>query len=143
MLFTNVPLDQTISIILNRIYDKREINTDITRSEMKKLLYLRTKNVHFLFDNNFYIHNDGVAIGSPLGPVLANIFMVELKHSVILGLANKLNNWRRYVDGTICYIKLDTIDSVLSKLNNFHKKIQFTIEVEKEGRLSLLDVLMI
>ena len=97
MLFTNVPLDQTISIILNRIYDKREINTDITRSEMKKLLYLRSKNAHFLFDNNFYIHKDSVAIGSPLGLVLVNIFMVKLKHSVILGLANKLNNWRRYV----------------------------------------------
>ena len=63
LLFTNVPLDQTISIILNRIRNKREINTDITPSEMKELLYLRTKNVHFLFDNNFYIQNHGVAIG--------------------------------------------------------------------------------
>ena len=35
------------------------------------------------------------------------------------------------------------MDFVLSKLNNFHKNIQFTIEVEKEGRISFLGVLMI
>ena len=94
------------------------------------------------FDNNIYIQNDGVAMGSPLDPILANIFMVELERSVIPDLANKLSNWRRYVDDTICYMKVDSIDYVLSKLNNFHKNIQFTVEVEKEGRISFLDVLM-
>ena len=142
-LFTNVALDQTISIILNRIYNNREIDTNITRSEMKELLYLCTENVHFSFDNKICIQRDCVAMASSLGPILAMIFMVELEHFVILGLANTLNNWRRYVDDTICYIKVDSIDSVLSKLDNFHKNIQFTVEVEKEGRISFLDVLNI
>ena len=51
-LFANVSLDQTISMILNRIYDNREINTYISRSGMKQFCYLYTKNVNFLFDNN-------------------------------------------------------------------------------------------
>ena len=136
-------MDQTISIILNRIYNNREINTDITRSEIKELLYLCTKNFRFSFDNNIYIQNDGVAMGSSLGLILVNIFMVELERSVIPGLSNKLNNWRRYVDDRICYIKVDSIDYVLRKLNDFHKNIQFTVEVEKEGRIWFLDVLMI
>ena len=69
-------------------------------------------------------------MGSPLGPIPANIFMVELKRSVIPGLTTKLNNWIRYVDDTIFYIKVDSIDYVLSKLNNFHKiliSFEFTI----------------
>ena len=86
--------------------ENREINTDISRSEMKELPYLCTKNVHFSFDNTIYIQNDGVALGSPLGPILANIFMVELGRSVIPRLTNKLNNWRRYVGTTICHIKV-------------------------------------
>ena len=110
---------------------------------MKELLYLSTNNVQFSFDNNIYVQNDGVAMGSPLGPILANIFMVELELSVIPGLAYKLNNWRRYVADTICYIKVDSIDHVLSKLNDFHENIQFTVEVEKGGRTSFLDVLII
>ena len=39
-------------------------------------------------------------MGSPLGPILAISFLVELERSVIPGLANKLKNWRRYVDDT-------------------------------------------
>ena len=76
-LFTNLPLDETIEIILNRICEKNEISTDITKSEIKELLNLCTKSVHFTFAGNIYVQNDGVAMGSPLGPILANIFMVE------------------------------------------------------------------
>ena len=43
---------------------------------------------------------------------------------------------------TRCYINVDSIDYVLSKLNNFHKNIESTAEVEKEGRISFLHVLM-
>ena len=59
---------------------------------------------------------------SPLGPMLVNKLMVELELSVILDLANKLNNWRRYVYDMVCYIKADSIDYGPSKLNDFHKK---------------------
>ena len=82
-------------------------------------------------------------MGSRLGHILANIIMVELERSLIPALANKLKDWRRYVDDTICYKKAESIDYVFSILNNFHKKIQFTVEVEKEGRISFLDILMI
>ena len=37
-LFTNVPLEKTIDITLERIYDRKEINTQIARPEMKELL---------------------------------------------------------------------------------------------------------
>ena len=46
-LFTNVPLDRTIDIILKRIYDKYEITTNIGRKEIKDLITLCTKNVLF------------------------------------------------------------------------------------------------
>ena len=50
---------------------------------MKKLLTLCTKNVHFSFDNKIYTQLDEVAMGSPLGPVTANIFMVELETTLV------------------------------------------------------------
>ena len=46
------------------------MNTHIMRLEMKELLTLYSFNVHFKFDNQVYQQNDGVAMGSPLGPVL-------------------------------------------------------------------------
>ena len=82
-LFTNAPLEETIEMILKRVCIDKEITTDIPKQEMKKLLILCTNNAHFTFNNETYIQVDGVALGSPLGPVLANIFKVELETSAI------------------------------------------------------------
>ena len=64
-LFTNVLLDYTINLIIKRIYDNHEINTNISRKEMKDFLILCTENVHFSLDSQIYIQCDGVTMGSP------------------------------------------------------------------------------
>ena len=65
-LFTNVPLNRTIDVILKRLYEKNEIVTSITKNEMKEMLILCTKNVHFTFESRTYVQTDGVAMASPL-----------------------------------------------------------------------------
>ena len=47
-------------------------------------LYLCTKNAHLTLNSKTYVQVDGVAMGSPLGPVLTNIFMVELEKILLL-----------------------------------------------------------
>ena len=60
-LFTNIPLHNP--------------NLNITRKELKKLFLFATSETHFIFNSKFYNQIDGVAMGSPLAPVLANILM--------------------------------------------------------------------
>ena len=55
-----------------------EMHTNIKRSEMKELLLLYTNNVYFMFNSDIYQQCNSVAMGSPLGPVIAGMFMVEL-----------------------------------------------------------------
>ena len=43
----------------------------------EKFFILCTKNVHFTFKDVVYLQTDGVAMGSPLGLVLAGTFMVD------------------------------------------------------------------
>ena len=64
-LFTDVPLDATIDTVLQCIHDNREINTIINKREMKELIKLCTKDVHFNFNGAAYVLKDGVAMGSP------------------------------------------------------------------------------
>ena len=91
-LLTNAPLDKTIHIILKKVYDEKNIKTTIPISIMKELFYVCTKYVHFIFNGEIYIQCDGLAMGSPLGLVLANIFMIPLKEQTLPLLKNDIIN---------------------------------------------------
>ena len=47
----------------------------VTKHELKQLFNFATSGTHFIFNGSFYDQVDGVSMGSPLGPVLANLFM--------------------------------------------------------------------
>ena len=55
-----------------------------------------------------------------------------------VAVASRLNNRRRSVGDTICSIKADSIEYILSILNSFNKNIQFTVEIEKEEKIPFL-----
>ena len=141
-LFTNVPLKQTIDIILRKIYDERKIKTKIPRQKMERLLLLCTQGTPFIFDGKMYVQIDGVMMGSPLGALFANIFMCELENNIVPTLGDKLKHWMRYVDDTFVFVKKGKKDEVQQRLNSYHANIKFTNEVEVEKRISFLDVLV-
>ena len=98
---------------------------------MKDLITLCTKNVPFTFNNEIYQQRDDVAMRSPLGPVLAEIIMVELENSIVSKLNSHLQFWKRYVDDTLTIFKEGSTNHVLQQLNSFHLNIQFTIPIYK------------
>ena len=125
---------------MDKIYDEKFIKTKLKREELKHLLELCTKEMHFTFNGETYKQVDGVAMGSPLGPVLANVFMVELETKLVPTLNDKIALWQRYVDDTFTFIKNEEIENVKTILNGFHEDIKFTHEIEKEGSIAFLDV---
>ena len=139
-LFTSVPLDYTINIILDKVFKDKKVKTRLSREELRTLLELCTKKMHFSFNGKIYKQTDGVAMGSPLGPVLANIFMVHLEQEMIPRLTGEMASWYRYVDDTFTFIKDGKIEFVQQTLNSFHKDISFTYETEKNNNISFLDV---
>ncbi|CAF1510868.1 unnamed protein product, partial [Adineta steineri] len=152
-LFTKVPLNDTINLILNQMYPKcpekckTEKRTDLckqcrNRWDFNHLLQLATSETHFIFNNKMYVQHDGVAMGAPLAPVIADIFMSYLENSLMDDLKKiGVCEWFRYVDDTFVLIEPKTkVEKVLEKLNNFHPSIQFTPQVEKNYSLPFLDV---
>ena len=109
---------------------------------MSNVLYLCTKNAHLTL-NKTYLQLNGVSMASPLDPVLANILMVELERNMVPILSNDILLWIRYVDNTICFIKLTSFNKVRGTLNSYYKNIRFIIEIETENKISFLDVLLI
>jgi hypothetical protein len=81
-LFTNVPTSETIELILELAYpsnDKSFLFHDLGKKAMRKLLIFCTQESHFQFNGFYYDQIDGVAMGSPLGPLFANVFMSEFE----------------------------------------------------------------
>ena len=58
---------------------KETLVKGISKNDFCDLLNLATKESFFKFKNKFYIQVDGAAMGSPLGPILANIFLSDHK----------------------------------------------------------------
>ena len=69
-------------------------------------------------------------MGSSLGPLLANIFMISLEEKVLPKVSNYLCYWKRYVDDTYAYVVPEKIGFILKELNSYHPNIKFTYELE-------------
>ena len=134
-LFTSIPLSKTTEITSEEIYDRKEINTDIPKTILKEMILLCTMDVHFLFEDEIYQQTDGVAMGSPLGPIIAGAFMVKLEITLgnFLKLGNLLRKWKRYVDDTYCIVKTDSANEILLKRNSFLINMQFTYLAESNN----------
>ena len=137
-LFTSVPLEGTINIALDKIYHQKGIDVSISKNNMHNLLLLCTKNVHICFGGDIYQQNGGVAMSSPLGSVLAGMFMLVLETRIIPRVTDNISHWRRYVDDTFVFIKKGYVEQhVLACLNSFYKNIHFTYELENQDNLTI------
>ena len=141
-LFTNVPLKQTINIIIRRAYNEKLLDTTLTKRSLEKLLTDSCTKTAFSFDNNFSEQVDGVSMGSPLGPVLANIILTEFENVVVSDLLQSsiLKFYRRYVDDILVLVKPTDIPTVLNKFNAFDKNLNPTVENFKDGSVQFLDL---
>ena len=97
-----------------------------------------------MFEGKFYGQIDGVAMGSPFGPVLAKLFMGYHEQKWLQSFEEcELVLYRRYVDDIICLFNSESdADKFFVFLNQRHSKIKFTIEKQTENQLSFLDLLI-
>ena len=138
--FTNVPLDETIKICSETLYDKSDSQPVIPKDVFAELMKSATSSVEFSFNNAMHKQTDGVAMGSPLGPALANIFS-EYYEEKLFSETQKPPIYFRYVDNTFSIFDYEAeANAFLTKLNCLHPSLKFTFEKEKEKCLPFLDV---
>lgn len=65
---------------------------------IKKLILQHTLNVPFLFDSKPYLKQDGVAMASPVEPLLIDIFVANLEQTHLEQPIKQLNGYQRYFD---------------------------------------------
>jgi hypothetical protein len=117
----------------------------LTKEELEKLLIVCTQESHFQFNNEFFDQIDGVSMGSPLGPLFANVFMSDFEKKNMKKLKQLgVNIWFRYVDDIFATLsKTNEETAILEYLNSQHPNIRFTIEKEEKNSLPFLDTRVI
>lgn len=144
-LFTCIPLSETINLCVNNMFANKNIVNNLNKQNFTDLLKSAVVDSIFLFNKSYFKQLDGVAMGSPLGPTLANAFL-SYHECVWLDecpLSFKPIFYRRYVDDTFIIFKDPShADLFLNYLNGKHANIEFTCDKENNGSLSFLDVLV-
>ena len=141
-LFTNVPLIETVDFLTDFL-DSHPGLVHLPSHIVKHLILLCTKDVKFYFQGKGFKQIDGVAMGSPLGPTLADIFMSKIE----LNLKQHIDGlplYKRYLDDILIFAKDERhVQQLLSVFNSAHPNISFTCELEHNNQLPFLDVLLI
>ena len=139
-LFTNVPVYETIDVIVSTITDNN-IDLGIDVNVLRELLVLCTTDVQFLFGGQLYRQIDGVAMGSCLGPIFADIFVGSLESKISNVIADSSVAFTRYVDDCFVILKsTDKLSSLMDAVNGVHPAISYSYEVETNNTLNFLDV---
>ena len=143
-LFTNIPLSETSNIIQQRIFsDNTPTFHNFTKETFSKLFDIATSDTYFTFKDHVYQQLDGVAMGSPLGPTLANIFMSYQEQTWLNKCPPQFKPvfYRRYIDDTfLLFHQPEHVPLFLEYLNQQHPQIKFTSDIEQNGQIHFLDI---
>ena len=82
-LFTNIPVDETISYIINEIYQKNKLPQIYSKIIFKRLLNKLTTEVSFQFNYNLLKQTNGCTVGGPLSATLADIH-IRMENDAVL-----------------------------------------------------------
>ena len=96
-----------------------------------------------MFNNKYYKQVDGVAMESPLGPALANIFMYSFESKWLCDCPNDFKPafYRCYIDDIFVLFSFpDHADKFREYLSSKHTNITFSIGKEEDGHLPFLDI---
>ena len=99
---------------------------------------------NFIFNNKIYNQIDGVSMGPPLAPILANLFMgYHEKDWIEKAQVAKPTFYKRYVDDIFAVFESELDPETFhTYLNTKHKNIKFTCKKQIEKKLPFLDILI-
>ncbi|XP_068723732.1 uncharacterized protein [Montipora capricornis] len=141
-MFTDVPLNETIEVLVDKAFmdawfnKTHDFNLEI--AQLVELLKFATTKQLLQFDGNLYEQLDNVAVGSPLGPLMANSFICCNEEGLYeQGLIPSYN--RRYMDDTLVIMPdVKAAEDFLTTLNYSHSDMKFTMVLVVNDKTSFV-----
>lgn len=141
-LFPSIPKIEIIKLV--EILMKKNKIEEKEKEDILNLVKIILKQDFIEFKNEIWEQKGGLSIGSPLSPVLADLYMDMIESEIFKEeiVRNQVKIWLRFVDDVFLIVKngKPTAEKILKTANNINKAIEFTVEYEDEGKINFLDL---
>ena len=143
-LFTSVTVAPSIQIVKQKLQQDPTLpqRTSMSIQQITTLLDFCLTNTYFLFQVTYYEQVQGAAMGSPISPLIANLFIEEFGVKPLSTCPHPPSLWLRFVDDTFVITKAEHSQELLQHINNQDPHIHFTVEPTQQGSLPFLDTLV-
>ena len=95
---------------------------------------------HSIAQGQYYEQVEGAEKGSPLSPIVANIFMENFETKALETAPHPPSLWKRFVDDTFVILETEHKEEIFNHINSIEEKIKFTAETTKAyGSIPFLD----
>ena len=141
-LFTSVPVDQALTVIREKLHEDTTLKQrcQLNVEQVIELLGLCLNTTYFVHNNKFYQQTHGAAMGSPVSPIVCNLYMENFEKIALSSAPSPPSMWLRYVDDTFVKIHEYDVDGFTAHINSIDRNIQFTTEPELNNKLPFLDL---
>ena len=86
-------------------------------------------NIYFIFKDKDYKKVKGAAMGSPVSPIIAYLFMENFKEWALRTVGNPLPRlWRRCIDDTFIMQQIEHKENSLRHVNSIDQSIQYMVQ---------------
>ena len=140
-LFTSIPLQLALQCTETAI-QQSTVELLLPTADIMDLLNLCLTLTYFQYNGKHYKQLHGTAIGLHVSVVVAEIFIQHVEECSLVTWHQTIPLWLRYIDDTFTAVHRDEIDAFHDHLNKQNADIQFTKEIEENGKLPFLDCLV-
>ena len=129
-LYTSIPVTDALEVIKRRLEQDTGLprRTTWSSENILKLLEFCLVNTYFLFNGQFFEQTKGAAMGSPVSPIVANIYMEAFEERALSTALHPPKIWKRYVDDTFVVQLQSQRDEFFHHINQVDTSIKFTME---------------
>ena len=140
-LFTSIPVTEAVSVIKDRLNQDTTLKDrcELSVNQIITLLEICLNTTYLIYDGVFYKQKKGAAMGSPVSPIVANLYMEHFEERAITEAPHPPDIWLRYVDDTFTVLQESEVEHFTHHLNSMNENIKYTVEPEQDNTLAFLD----